>query len=147
MEKMLIPLIETVLDPVSFIPTTRDGQLRSDLIQLVGKKADRCQILREKPAQGTPFQRGETAPVTASLLDELSQNRTGRWNFYSAQFFLGDKLLFAAGRFGAELMLFHLSEDQAQKLAALMAEYPEVTDTRIFPMPEEVMNRWARQIS
>lgn len=147
MEKMIIPLIETILDPDGFIPTTRDGQLRSDLIQLMGRKADLCRVWREKPDQSPLLpQSGEALPVTAPLLKELSQNRTGHWNFYGAQFLKEDKLLLSVGRFGAEVMLFHLSPVQAEKMAALLAEYAEVTEVRTFPMPQEVLKRWAKRV-
>lgn len=147
MERMLIPLLETVVDPDGFCATTRDGQLRSDLVRLVGRRADRCRVWEKKPA-GDPFTGRDywEGPLTPEKIAALSENRSGRWNYYGAQFFWGDKLLFSAGRQGTELFLFHLPKERAEALKEELRAYVEVTDVRIFPMPEEVLARWSKQI-
>lgn len=145
MKKMLIPMLETVIDPEGFIADTRDGQLRSDLLRVTAPKADRCRIWRQKP-EGD-WQRGfEELPLTPEWAEQLWQNRSGRWEYYAVQLFAGERLLLSAGRYGSELMLFEVEEERAAELCELMQEYTEVTDVKLYPMPDEVFARCARRV-
>lgn len=144
MEKMMVPLMETVLDPEEFKATTVDGQLRSDLIAVIAKKATGYRLWREKP-EGK-FDSAERTAMTAEAAEMLSRDRSGRWEFYAVQIYDRKRLLFSAGRWGTEMMLFHVTEERTAALAEKMMEYDGVEKVKVYPMPEETMERWARRV-
>ena len=144
MKKMLIPMLETVIDSEGFVATARDGQLRSDLLRVTAPKADRCRIWRQKPEDGR--QGYEELPLTPEQAERLWQNRSGRWEYYAVQLLAGGRLLLSAGRYGCELMLFEVEEERTKELCELLEQYSEVTGVRIYPMPEEVLSRCARRV-
>lgn len=145
MKKMLIPMLETVIDSEGFVATARDGQLRSDLLRVTAPKADRCRIWRQKP-EGDGQQEYEELFLTPETAAELWQNRSGRWEYYAVQLLAGGRLLLSAGRYGCELMLFEVEEERTKELCELLEQYSEVTGVRIYPMPEEVLSRCARRV-
>ena len=140
MEKMIIPLLETVLDPDGFTAVTVDGQLRSDLIKLISSKATGYRLWEEQTSDP------ERHPMTPEAAEILSRDRSGRWEFYAVQLYDKERLLFSAGHQGTELMLFYIAEKQTAELSAFMQEYDEVTKVKIYPMPEETLGRWARRV-
>lgn len=140
MDKMLIPLLETVLDPDGFTAVTVDGQLRSDLIKLLSAKATGYRLWKERSDEP------ERHPMTADISGLLSRDRSGRWEFYAVELYDKKRLLFSAARWGTEMMLFHIEEKRAGKLAGFMQEYDEVTKVKVYPMPEETLGRWARRV-
>ena len=145
MKKMLIPMLETVIDPEGFVAIARDGQLRSDLLRVTALKADRCRIWRQKP-EGDGQQECEELSLTPETAAELWQSRSGRWEYYDVQLFADEKLLLSAGRYGCELMLFEVEEERTKALCELLEEYSEVTGVKVYPMPEEVLTRCARRV-
>ena len=145
MKKMLIPMLETVIDPEGFVAIARDGQLRSDLLRVTALKADRCRIWRQKP-EGDGQQEYEELSLTPETAAELWQSRSGRWEYYDAQLFADEKLLLSAGRYGCELMLFEVEEERTKALCELLEEYSEVTGVKVYPMPEGVLTRCARRV-
>lgn len=140
----MVPLLETVLDPNGFIATTIDGQLRSDLIKLLAPQATDYRLWKQKPEN--PMEQSQQHRMTPEIAQELSRDRSGRWEYYGVQLLQAERLLFSAGRYGTELMIFHLPENTMQKLADLIREYDEVTDVKIYPMPKETLSRWARRV-
>lgn len=140
MKKMMIPLLETVLDPDGFTATTIDGQLRSDLIGLFAARATGYRLWEESTSEP---ERHPMTPETAGL---LSRDRSGRWEFYAVQLYDKERLLFSAARWGTELMIFHIDEERTARLAEFIQEYDEVTKVKVYPMPEETLGRWARRV-
>jgi len=143
-EKMMIPLLETVLDPEGFVATTVDGQLRSDLIRIYAAKATGYRLWETKPEE--KLDTAERHPMTPDIAEMLSRDRSGRWEFYAVQLYDRERLLLSAARWGTELMLFHLPEERTKKLAEMMMEYDGVTKVKVYPMPGETMDRWARRV-
>lgn len=140
MEKMMIPLLETVLDPEGFVATTVDGQLRSDLIKLFAAKATGYRLWEESSSEP------ERHPLTPEIAEMLSRDRSGRWEFYGVQLYDRERLLFSASRQGTQLMLFHIAEERTKSAASFMETYDGVTKVKIYPMPEETAERWARRV-
>ena len=143
MEKMLIPLLDTVIDPDGFTAVTVDGQLRSDLIRIYAAKADGYRLWEQGPLHTDEAERCRMTPEIAKM---LSRDRSGRWEFYAVQLFDKERLLFSAARQGTELMLFHLPEERVKEVAAKIAKYDEVSCVKTFPMPADTLALWARRV-
>lgn len=143
---MITILIKTTLESEDFRTVTAGGELRSDLLRLVGERADRCRFWREKPTSLLTPESGSETALTPALLAEFSADRSGRWNFYGVQLFSGERLLLSAGRFGSELILFGPTGERAKELLTVMEEYDEVKLAKVFPEPTEVLARCAGRV-
>lgn len=143
---MVTILIKAALEPEGFRAVAAGGQLRSDLLQVVGVNADRCRFWRDRPAAPLAPGSGEERALTSAMLDGFSKNCSGRWDFYGVQLYAGEKLLLSVGRWGTELMLFGLAGEPAKALLTLIEEYDEVALARAFPEPLEVLARCAKRV-